>query len=292
MHGLDTVLLGFLRGLYRGDTVGFRLLGIHGKSTVRFRLRNRSRYRRIHGNRSLRHDIEKFHLEYQKRVPRNYGSSAVRAIAQIARNPRFDLFTDLHKRQQFLPTLDHSIHRKFQRFATLDGTVKFRPVKKGSRIMDANLVREFRGLRCRIRRLDDVFILKTARSRDNAFRRLVLFQENLLGIQSGLCRSGGLLFAFHLHLENKFLQSLVRLGIGKKKRVPFHLVAKGLQEKLLINVRIDVLDGASHIHAERIAVTVLRRDQRILFRKGDCRRILRWSFCGGGFRLRSARTGD
>ena len=94
--------------------------------------------------------------------------------------------------------------------------------------MDANLVRELRRLRCRIRRLDDVLILKPARRRDYAIRRLVLFQENLLGIQSGLRCGGSLLFAFHLHLENEFLQGLVCLGIGEEQRVSFNPVAKRL----------------------------------------------------------------
>ncbi len=94
--------------------------------------------------------------------------------------------------------------------------------------MDADLVGKLWRLRRRIRRLDDILVLKTARSRNHAFHGLVPFQENLLGIQRGLGLGLGLFFTLHLHLENELLQSLFRLGIGKKKRIPFDLVAKRL----------------------------------------------------------------
>ena len=320
-------MFSFLRGLHCGDAIGFGLF--HCSDTVRFgffgggnavllclfcsgntvslsflcRLNSsetvcllffgsfrRSHFDRIH-SRLRRNDIQKLHLENQQRIGRNHRRSPFSSITEIARNPSLHYFAGFHQSQQFLPSLNHSTNRKFQRFSALYRAVEFGSIQKGSCIVDSDFIRQYRGFCRRVDGFHHIFILQSAGRGNHPFRRLILFQKDVLRIQRRLCSFDRLLFPLHLHLQNEFLQSLFRLGIGHQKRISVHLIAQRFQEQFLINFSVHIFNRAPHIHAKRITIPIFSRNQRVFF-YSDHRRVLRSRRYRSRFWFRSARTSN
>src|SRR5688500_10416264 len=73
-------------------------------------------------------DAEQLDLEDQRRVRRNDAAGAARAVAKVRWNDQRALAADLHRRDAFIPALDHTTDtdREFERLTAIDGRVELR----------------------------------------------------------------------------------------------------------------------------------------------------------------------
>ena len=108
-------------------------------------------------------NLQQFNLEDQHALRRNR-AIAIIAIAQLVGYVQSPFVTFLHQHQRFTPALDHLVYRKLQWLVTLETTIEFRAIDKGTPIVNDDTISS--AWRCVISGLQNLILQSRSRNYD------------------------------------------------------------------------------------------------------------------------------